>query len=58
MPPRASRCSSSRHGSFLIRGEANDFTADVVRVKVGGHWHDLAKEGRQAHDNPAMKRVV
>jgi nicotinate phosphoribosyltransferase len=44
-------------GSYLVRGESNEFTADVVRVKVGGQWHDLAKEGRQAKDNPAMKRV-
>ena len=44
-------------GSYLVRGEPNDFTADVVRVKIGGQWHDLAKEGRQARDNPAMKRV-
>ncbi len=45
-------------GSYFIRDGPNDFTADVVRVHVGGQWRDLAKEGRQARDNAAMKRVV
>ena len=34
-----------------------DFTADVVRVKIDGNWVDMAKVGRQACDNPALKRV-
>ena len=35
----------------------SDFTADVVRVNVGGEWIDLAKVGRKALDNPALERV-
>jgi nicotinate phosphoribosyltransferase len=34
-----------------------DFTADVVRVKVNGAWHDMAKIGRKPCDNEAMERV-
>lgn len=47
-------------GSALFdnHGETvTDFTADVVRVKVDGHWVDLAKVGRQACDNPDLERV-
>jgi nicotinate phosphoribosyltransferase len=36
----------------------SDFTADVVRAKVNGQWHDLAKVGRRACDNPDLERVV
>ncbi len=35
----------------------SDFTADVVRVKINGQWHDLAKVGRRACDNPDLERV-
>jgi nicotinate phosphoribosyltransferase len=38
-------------------GTNNDFTADVVRVKVGGEWRDMAKVGRRACDNPDLVRV-
>ena len=34
-----------------------DFTADVVRVQVGGEWLDMAKVGRRACENPALQRV-
>lgn len=34
-----------------------DFTADVVRVKLDGHWVELAKTGRRPCDNPNLKRV-
>jgi nicotinate phosphoribosyltransferase len=34
-----------------------DFTADVVRVRVGSDWLDLAKVGRRANDNPDLERV-
>ena len=49
-------------GSYLFSnstqdGTNNDFTADIVRVKVGGEWRDLAKVGRQAADNPALLPV-
>jgi nicotinate phosphoribosyltransferase len=45
-------------GSYLFEGENNDFTADVVRVKIAGQWYDMAKVGRQAHHNPNLQRVV
>ncbi len=49
-------------GSYLFSnadeaGTVNDYTADVVRVKVLGTWYDLAKVGRRACDNPALERV-
>ena len=45
-------------GSYLMRGENNDFTADIVRVKINGAWHDMAKAGRRAIDNPDLERVT
>jgi len=50
-------------GSWLLSscahcGTANDFTADVVRVRIAGRWHDLAKVGRKACDNLLLERVV
>lgn len=47
-------------GSYLLSNDGptvTDFTADVVRIKIGDEWVDLAKVGRRAIDNPAMKRV-
>ncbi len=44
-------------GSFLMRGENNDFTADVVRVRLQGTWHEMAKEGRRPVDNPDLETV-
>jgi nicotinate phosphoribosyltransferase len=49
-------------GSWLLSscevcGTNNDFTADVVRVKIEGRWYDLAKTGRQAADNLMLERV-
>ncbi len=38
-------------------GTVNDYTADVVRVKVLGQWYDLAKVGRRACENPALEPV-
>jgi nicotinate phosphoribosyltransferase len=35
-----------------------DFTADVVRVKVGGVWREMAKVGRRPCDNPEMESVT
>lgn len=34
-----------------------DFTADVVRVKLGGDWVQMAKVGREPCDNPELERV-
>lgn len=49
-------------GSWLLssceeHGTSNDFTADVVRVKIEGGWHELAKTGRRACDNLLLERV-
>lgn len=47
-------------GSSLFdnHGETvTDFTADVVRVKVNGAWHEMAKVGRRPCDNPDLELV-
>lgn len=49
-------------GSYLFSnssedGTNNDFTADIVRVKIHDQWHDLAKVGRRVAENPALKPV-
>ena len=41
-------------GSYLLEGENNDFTADVVMIKLGDRWIDMAKVGRRAIDNPRL----
>ena len=35
----------------------NDFTAGIVRVKVGAAWRDLAKVGRHVAENSALLPV-
>jgi nicotinate phosphoribosyltransferase len=49
-------------GSWLLSscdvcGTNNDYTADVVRVRIEGRWYDLAKAGRKACDNLMLERV-
>lgn len=49
-------------GSYLLSncsrcGTNNDFTADVVRVKIHGEWRDMVKVGRCACDNPDLESV-
>ena len=49
-------------GSSLLsncseHGTNNDFTADIVRVKIEGEWQPMAKIGRQACDNPSLQPV-
>jgi nicotinate phosphoribosyltransferase len=49
-------------GSWLLSscdicGTNNDFTADVVRVRIEGKWYDMAKAGRRACDNLLLERV-
>lgn len=48
---------SSLFSNSSEEGTNNDFTADIVRVKVGDAWHDLVKVGRRACDNPDLQRV-
>ena len=38
-------------------GTNNDFTADIVRVRLGDTWHDLVKVGRRACDNPDLQKI-
>ena len=45
-------------GSYFLEGENNDFTADIVRVKVDGSWHDMAKIGRGARRGVQMHPVI
>lgn len=48
-------------GSSLLenaRGSTTDFTADIVRVKMGGVWQPLAKQGRQPNANPELEVVT
>lgn len=49
-------------GSYLLSkssrdGTSTDFTADIVRVRVGDDWPVLAKVGRAPGDNPMLERV-
>ncbi|MGH2390600.1 MAG: nicotinate phosphoribosyltransferase [Chloroflexota bacterium] len=49
-------------GSWLLGnsntdGTNNDFTADIVRVKLDERWVDMAKVGRCPCDNPLLEPV-
>jgi nicotinate phosphoribosyltransferase len=49
-------------GSWLLSNSAtegtnSDYTADVVRVRLDGHWLDMAKVGRRPRDNPLLELV-
>ena len=46
--------------SFLSndRTTRSDYTADVVRIKLNGKWVDVAKAGRKASANPALRKVM
>ncbi|CUU38355.1 nicotinate phosphoribosyltransferase [Armatimonadetes bacterium GXS] len=48
---------SSFFSNSFAEGTNTDFTADVVEVKIGDQWVPMAKVGRQANANPALKRV-
>lgn len=48
---------SSLFSNSSAEGTNNDFTADIVRVKIEGQWYPLAKIGRQACDNPHLEPV-
>ncbi|NQT20988.1 MAG: nicotinate phosphoribosyltransferase [Planctomycetes bacterium] len=43
-------------GSYFFSG-SNIFTADLVRVKIAGEWHDMAKVGREPRDNADLERI-
>jgi nicotinate phosphoribosyltransferase len=47
-------------GSSLLENSDetnNDFTADIVRVKVGGEWCNLSKIGRSVCENHNLERI-
>lgn len=49
-------------GSSLIEnssgnGTSNDYTADIVKVKVGSRWEPVSKVGRSASDNPNLEKI-
>lgn len=44
-------------GSAFFRYGQVDYTADVVRVKVGGSFYPVAKVGRGVWHNPALRRL-
>jgi nicotinate phosphoribosyltransferase len=35
----------------------NDYTADIVKVKINNKWYPLAKTGRRACENPLLERI-
>lgn len=47
-------------GSSLLKNDKktnNDYTADVVRVKIHNKWYNLSKKGRKPCDNKELERV-
>jgi nicotinate phosphoribosyltransferase len=44
-------------GSYFLRGESNDYTADIVAVKIDDKWVKLAKEGRHLIESDRLKRI-
>ena len=49
-------------GSSLLdnsseNGTNNDYTADIVRVEIGGEWRHIAKVGRRACENPNLETI-
>lgn len=44
-------------GSYLMRGDPNDFTADIVRVRINGQWHEMAKVGRKSTENKDLELI-
>ena len=44
-------------GSAYFSSGQCDYTADVVRVRVGGKWHECAKVGRAPWENPDLRAV-
>jgi nicotinate phosphoribosyltransferase len=47
-------------GSSLLNNSQQtntDFTMDVVRARINGHWVDVPKVGRRPSGNPDLKRI-
>jgi nicotinate phosphoribosyltransferase len=44
-------------GSYFLRGQSNDYTADIVAVRIDGTWVKLAKAGRRLIDSDRLRKV-
>ncbi len=44
-------------GSYFLRGASNDYTADIVRVRLGGRFRVVAKTGRAPGWSPELRPV-
>ena len=44
-------------GSYFLRGESNDYTADIVAVKIRDRWVNFAKEGRRLIQSKRLNKV-
>ena len=44
-------------GSYFLRGESNDYTADIVAVKIQDRWLNLAKDGRHLIQSERLEKV-
>jgi len=44
-------------GSYFLRGQSNDYTADIVAVRIDGKWVKLAKEGRRLIESDRLRKV-
>jgi len=44
-------------GSYFLRGETTDYTADIVAVKIHDSWVNFAKEGRRLIQSKRLKKV-
>lgn len=45
-------------GSAFFTGGSNDFTADIVRVQLQNRWVHMAKVGRRALPNQALRPIT
>jgi nicotinate phosphoribosyltransferase len=50
-------------GSALLENSSdnntkNDFTADIVRVKLAGEWYPMSKKGRKPCDNHCLDKIT
>jgi len=47
-------------GSTFLRNDSEtstDYSMDIVRVRLGDAWVDMAKTGRAPNDNPDLRRI-
>jgi len=57
VPVTAYGVGSSLFSNDSALGTNTDYTMDIVRVKLGDDWVDIAKTGRQPCDNPDLQPV-